>query len=158
MFYVNRSWFKYGNETDEVVVTIKAYETFEKALAYGERYAKGIRFCSFEIEDEDGTILYEQFADGTVEDHRKEVEQKQSTEDNNTFECNADSEEETKDLFNKLESLILDNKNARCELNGKQLEDVYYLKLEFNNGRWRLQFKQTDGNEFIEKEYKWNGT
>lgn len=66
MFTVCRYWLKYGNEEDPTEVTIKEFETLEKAIAYGRRYAKGIRFLSFTITDEAGKEIYEQLADGTI--------------------------------------------------------------------------------------------
>jgi len=62
MFTAIRSWFKYGNETDEVEVTLKEYPTLEKAVAYCRRYAKGIRYASSEVEDEKGNIVFEHVA------------------------------------------------------------------------------------------------
>lgn len=74
MYTVNRSWFKYGNEEDEVMITTKEYPTFEKALQYGERYRRGVKFVSYEIEDENGKLIYEEFADGKVFDYRNKEE------------------------------------------------------------------------------------
>lgn len=66
MFHVMRSWYKYGREGDEVMITDKYYDTIEKALAYAERYAKGIRFVMVQIEtdDDDMELIYEYLADG----------------------------------------------------------------------------------------------
>lgn len=63
MFTVYRNWFKYGHEWDEVMVTWKDFTTFEKALAYVERYAVGIRYCSAQIEDEAGQLVAEHIPD-----------------------------------------------------------------------------------------------
>lgn len=66
MFHVMRSWYKYGREGDEVMITDKYYDTVEKALAYAERYAKGIRFVMVQIETDDDNmeLIYEYLADG----------------------------------------------------------------------------------------------
>lgn len=66
MFTVCRYFLVNGREGGRMDVTIKEFTTFAKALAYGRRYAKGIRFLSFTIEDENGKELYEQMADGTM--------------------------------------------------------------------------------------------
>lgn len=70
MYIVNRFWFKYGNEEDEVECTTKEYDTFEKAYNYCKRYAKGIKFTSCEIEDKNGKLLYEHMATGEINDYR----------------------------------------------------------------------------------------
>lgn len=73
MFITNRSWFKYGNEEDEVEVTTKYHETFEKAYSYAKRYATGRKFVSCSIEDENGKLLYDIFDCGAEEeDYREE--------------------------------------------------------------------------------------
>lgn len=66
MFHVMRSWYKYGREGDEVMITDKYYDTIEKALAYAQRYAKGIRFVMVQIETDDDNmeLIYEYLADG----------------------------------------------------------------------------------------------
>lgn len=66
MFHVMRSWYKYGHEGDEVMITDKYYDTVEKALAYAERYSKGIRFVMVQIETDDDNmeLIYEYLADG----------------------------------------------------------------------------------------------
>ena len=66
MFHVMRSWYKYGREGDEVMITDKYYDTIEKALNYAQRYAKGIRFVMVQIETDDDNmeLIYEYLADG----------------------------------------------------------------------------------------------
>ena len=70
MYTVYRFYYKYGREDDPIECTTKEFDSFEKALKYGKRYAKGIRFNSFEIRDE-LDLIYEEFADGTFSDFRK---------------------------------------------------------------------------------------
>lgn len=51
-FYeVTRYWFKYGNEEDALENTVTVWDTFEKAIAYIERYATGLKFESASIEE-----------------------------------------------------------------------------------------------------------
>lgn len=51
-FYeVTRYWFKYGNETDEIEATTTVWDSFEKAIAYIERYAVGLKFASAWVEE-----------------------------------------------------------------------------------------------------------
>lgn len=51
-FYeVTRYWFKYGNETDEIEATTTVWDSFEKAIAYIERYAIGLKFASAWVEE-----------------------------------------------------------------------------------------------------------
>ena len=70
MYYTTRYCFNYGCETDEIVPTFKAFDTIEKAINYAHKYAKGLRFCSCEIEDEHGKTLYEVLDNGKVYDYR----------------------------------------------------------------------------------------
>ena len=44
MYYTDRCWYKYGNEEDEIMITTLEHETFEKALKYARRYARGLRY------------------------------------------------------------------------------------------------------------------
>lgn len=51
-FYeVTRYIFKYGNETDELDASTTVWDSFEKAIAYIERYAVGLKFASAWIEE-----------------------------------------------------------------------------------------------------------
>ena len=70
MYTTYRSFYKYGREGDEVELTIKEFDTIEKAINYAHRYAKGIRFVNVQIENEDGKVVYEIIADGGVFDYR----------------------------------------------------------------------------------------
>lgn len=87
MFITYRRWFKYGNEEDEVEVTTKYHETFEKAHSYAKRYATGRKFVGCSIEDENGNLLYDIFDYGAKEeDYREkgieEIEEIAISEDN----------------------------------------------------------------------------
>lgn len=50
-YQVTRYTFKYGNEWDEMENTVTVWDTFEKAIAYIERYATGLKFESASIEE-----------------------------------------------------------------------------------------------------------
>ncbi len=51
-FYeVTRYFFKYGNEWDELDATTTVWDTYEKAIAYIERYSVGLKFASAFIEE-----------------------------------------------------------------------------------------------------------
>jgi len=76
MYTVFRSYFKYGKEDDEVELTVKEFDTEEKAIAYAHRYAKGNRFCSATIEDDGGNTIYEILNYGSVTyDYRQKDKQ-----------------------------------------------------------------------------------
>ena len=49
-YQVTRYTFKYGNEWDEMENTVTVWDTYEKAMAYIERYATGLKFASARIE------------------------------------------------------------------------------------------------------------
>ncbi|WP_303997659.1 hypothetical protein [Megamonas hypermegale] len=49
-YEVTRFYFKYGNEWDEMENTVTVWDTYEKAIAYIERYATGLKFASAQIE------------------------------------------------------------------------------------------------------------
>lgn len=77
MYTTNRHWLRYGREDDYVEVTTLEHATFEKALKYTQRYARGIKFISCSIENEEGRILYEICNYGAVEeDYRTEEDKK----------------------------------------------------------------------------------
>lgn len=70
-FYeVTRYWFKYGNEDDALENTVTVWDSFEKAIAYIERYATGLKFASADIEEV--VVDREITADDCVEDFTKE--------------------------------------------------------------------------------------
>lgn len=78
MYITSRHWFKYGRETDEMECTTLYHETLDKAINYAHRYAKGVRFASVTVEDEEGHILYEICDCGAeVFDYREEVKEKE---------------------------------------------------------------------------------
>lgn len=70
MYTTFRRYYRYGNETDYIDVTIKEFPTFEKALAYAERYAKGIKFAGVEIDNENYETVYEITEESDVFDYR----------------------------------------------------------------------------------------
>jgi hypothetical protein len=71
-FCVVRGYFKNGNESDEIEQTYsRDFDTFDKALKHGERYAKGIRFYDYTIcESETMKELYRKNYCGDIEDFR----------------------------------------------------------------------------------------
>lgn len=68
-YQVTRYIFKYGNETDEMSNSVTVWDTLEKAKAYIDRYAKGLKFASAEIEVNylNKEISYEDFKSGNYE-------------------------------------------------------------------------------------------
>lgn len=87
MYMTSRYWFKYGNEDDELECTTLFHETLDKAITYAHRYAKGVRFASVTVEDEEGNILYEICDCGAkVIDYREEIKE----QDLNTIEENQE--------------------------------------------------------------------
>ncbi|WP_462351060.1 ATP-binding protein [Fusobacterium varium] len=87
MYTTSRHWFKYGNEDDELECTTLFHETLDKAITYAHRYAKGVRFASVTVEDEEGNILYEICDCGAkVIDYREEIKE----QDLNTIEENQE--------------------------------------------------------------------
>lgn len=87
MYTTSRHWFKYGRETDEMECTFLEHETLDKAITYAHRYAKGVRFASVTVEDEEGNILYEICDCGAkVIDYREEIKE----QDLNTIEENQE--------------------------------------------------------------------
>lgn len=65
-YQVTRYTFKYGNEWDEMENTVTVWDTYEKAKAYIERYDKGLKFASAQIEvnNLDREISYEDYKKG----------------------------------------------------------------------------------------------
>ena len=69
-YTTTRFFFPHGIEGESMDCTYKDWDSLEKAVAYCRRYAKGLRFAGVEIQDEEGNVVYELFADGTVIDYR----------------------------------------------------------------------------------------
>lgn len=65
-YQVTRYTFKYGNEWDEMENTVTVWDTYEKAMAYIERYSSGLKFASAQIEvnNLDREITYEDYKKG----------------------------------------------------------------------------------------------
>lgn len=65
-YQVTRCTFKYGNEWDEMESTVTVWDTYEKAMAYIERYNSGLKFASAQIEvnNLDREITYEDYKKG----------------------------------------------------------------------------------------------
>lgn len=65
-YQVTRYTFKYGNEWDEMENTVTVWDTYEKAIAYIERYNSGLKFASAQIEviHLDREIAYEDYKKG----------------------------------------------------------------------------------------------
>lgn len=66
MYRTIRYYYPHGDEFEAMECTVKEWDDLTKAVAYCHRYAKGVRFASVEIEDEQGKQLYEILSDGTV--------------------------------------------------------------------------------------------
>lgn len=144
MHITNRSWLRYGREDDYIEITTLEHETFEKALKYAQRYARGIKFVNCTIEDEKGNILYEISDYGAKEeDFRDEVKKNETTE-------KVVAKEETKevhiykvkDIFEKLE-----------KING----EYAFFEVEEENGETpNIKYSLSELDKQV-KEYKENG-
>lgn len=66
MYKTIRYYNPHGDEYEDVSCTVKEFDDLTKAVAYCHRYARGVRFVSVEIEDEQGKQIYEILSDGTV--------------------------------------------------------------------------------------------
>ncbi len=73
MYTTTRYYYPHGNELECMDCTVKEWDDLEKAIAYCQRYAKGLRFASAEIEDEKGKVIYEILANGIVEMNLPEI-------------------------------------------------------------------------------------
>lgn len=62
MYTTYRFWLKYGNEDDEVMVTIKEWGSITAALKYLRRYQTGLRYVSCEIRNEQDAMVYDHAA------------------------------------------------------------------------------------------------
>lgn len=71
MYTTTRFIFKYGHEWDGMDCTLKYWDSFEKAIAYAYRYARGIKFAGVTIEDENGKVVYEITSNCQEYDYRK---------------------------------------------------------------------------------------
>ncbi len=80
MFLTTRYFYPNGNEGEEMECTFKRFETLEKAKAYCQRYAKGIRFAGCDVENEHGELLFEITSDFEEFDYVKEVIQNDWTQ------------------------------------------------------------------------------
>ena len=69
MFITTRFYFPNGVEGEIMKTTVKEFDSFEKALKYCNRYAKGIKFAGCIIENEDGKLLYEINDNGDVNNY-----------------------------------------------------------------------------------------
>ncbi len=88
MYTTNRHWLRYGREDDYVEVTTLEHKTFEEALKYTQRYARGIKFISCNIQNEDGRILYEIFDYGAKEEDYRTEEDKKIIEKEKNYKYN----------------------------------------------------------------------
>ena len=59
MFTTYRSFYIHGREGDDIGLSIKEHSSYEKAVAYAERYSVGPRFVRVTIDDENGNEIYE---------------------------------------------------------------------------------------------------
>lgn len=127
MYTTYRYWFKYGNEDDELECTTLYHDTLDKAVTYAHRYAKGVRFASVTVEDEDGNILYEICDCGAkVIDYREDEEEYFKTIENNDtvnfelieeLECNCNLKVED------------------CGMSGKDIDLRWFIITELKTGK-----------------------
>lgn len=89
MFYTTRYFFPHGDESEAMDNTFKEWPTFEKALAYCYRYAKGCRFAGVKIEDEQGCLLFELLDNGDAHDYREELAAQDEKANTNTITENT---------------------------------------------------------------------
>ena len=53
MYGIDKGYFKYGNEADEVEIKTykKQFDSLERAIEYADRFTTGPYFCYYEIYD-----------------------------------------------------------------------------------------------------------
>ncbi len=125
----------YRNKKDETDITTKEYESFEKALAYGEKYANG-KFIKFEILDNDNRIIYIHTAEGEVIDYRNRIDDildgNIEVTENFNIEIKEDTAEDTEDTLLTIEEndketeLMTTDENINGDV--LQEEDIYISK------------------------------
>ena len=144
MYITNRSWLRYGREDDYVEITTLEHETFEKALKYAQRYARGIKFVNCTIEDEQGNILYE------ISDYgAREEDFRDKIKENETIE-KVVTEEETKGVN------IYKGKNW-FEKSEKVNEEYVFFEVEEENRETpNIKYSLLELAKQV-KEYKENG-
>ena len=59
MYTTIRYYYPHGIEGESMEVTLKEFTSFDKAIAYARRYAKGNRFAGVQVEDTTGNCIYE---------------------------------------------------------------------------------------------------
>lgn len=62
MYVTRRFWLKNGNEDDVLECTVKEWDTVAEALRYLRRYQCGLRYVCCEIQNENGRVVYEDYA------------------------------------------------------------------------------------------------
>lgn len=66
MYVTRRFWLKNGNEDDVLECTVKEWDTVAEALRYLRRYLRryqcGLRYVCCEIQNENGRVVYEDYA------------------------------------------------------------------------------------------------
>lgn len=136
MYTTYRQWYKYGREEDEIEVTVKEFDTLEKAIKYAHRYSGG-RFVNCTIENEKFETVYELLEDGTIfEYEEKKEETKVINETEFTYEVNKATEKEIlEDIFKvdgTMEIDLWNNPKIRIGITNfletVKEEDTYSLK------------------------------
>ena len=154
MFYVTRYWYKYGREGDPVETTSKEYESIEKALAYAQRYATGIRFVLMQIEDEDLNLIYEYSADGKLfvdrtkeymtKDKQEKKEIKEETEEK--INNKAEKRKEMLELIRTLNEEY-EVQKEEIEESAKSKDDIEKEKIKTNRIGFFISYAEL-GSEF----------
>lgn len=74
MYYTFRHFYPHGGRIEENhKITKKEFETFEKALAYAHRYAKGERFLWVDIRNDKQQLVYCIHKSGKIDDYREQI-------------------------------------------------------------------------------------
>lgn len=71
MFTAIRHFYPHGNDGEAMECTFKEYGTVEKAIAYAQRYARGVRFAGVQIQGDSGNTVYEITSDSETIDYRE---------------------------------------------------------------------------------------
>lgn len=75
MYYTFRQFYPHGIEGEEMQVTVKEHNSFDKAFDYCSRYNKGVKFAGVIITNEKFDTLYEITSDQEHYDYREGAKQ-----------------------------------------------------------------------------------
>ena len=148
-FYeVTRYIFKYGNETDELDASTTVWDTFEKAIAYIERYATGLKFASASIEE---IVVNKEI---TADDYKHGDYEYISTQKiyDVTDDCVEDFTKEKICYFEKSEQV-----DETIEEKSESVTEEIYKIFQVDEGTaWCIEAKTLTEAKEIAKKYKGN--